>query len=188
MQFIIFILNRDATKKDNTLINYSKYKAWDKQKFGANSNSVQIKNFSILIKKLCHKFELNLLQIHHDGASEFIHYIKDSYIDHFLKIVCVIWVKNSFRIVYYDVPTVESLHLFSLYAHHNFDLHSQVNILTNIRNFKVKNFLEVQFVSLGVVKIARIFCIQIDFSDIFSVYNFSRQKFVVIYAFRLVTK
>lgn len=78
--------------------------------------------------KLCQRIGLNLLQIHPNGQSEFINETNDCLIDHFLKILCVLWVKNKFKVIYYHVPKLlESLHLFSLYAHHNFNLHSQVN-------------------------------------------------------------
>lgn len=123
MFFLIFSTSSNSIQQNNNdLINYSNYKEW-------TQTNNKIKNFASLMLELCKRLRLNLLQIHHNGNSEFLISTEDLFIDHFLKILCVLWVKNTFKVVYYPVPKLESLHLISLYAHHNFDLHSQVGII-----------------------------------------------------------
>ncbi|KAI1721485.1 beige/BEACH domain-containing protein [Ditylenchus destructor] len=80
---------------------------------------------SMVMKQVCARFQLSFM-LTENGALLSFDWRPQQYIAHLLPILCIVQVdEDAFKIIYRSRTDLETLHLYSLYSHHNFSVHEQ---------------------------------------------------------------
>ncbi|KAI1729076.1 beige/BEACH domain-containing protein [Ditylenchus destructor] len=116
---LIYTLNSSRCHLPATnLIDHNEYS-------NALSSTECLSSPSMVMKQICARFQLSFMLTKNSALLSF-DWRPQQYIAHLLPIICIVQVdEDDFKIIYHSRTDLETLHLYSLYSHHNFSVHEQ---------------------------------------------------------------